>query len=136
MTRIESKKVTVSASQQEVFEFLSDMNNYELLLPKKNISDWKSDEKTCSFKIQKTYKLVLEHVGGTEYSTVNIKSGEGSPFKFTLDVNLAEGPTTEAQLICDADINPFLKMMVQKPLNNLFDYMADRIATVKSEEQA
>ncbi|MCT4579844.1 MAG: hypothetical protein N4A35_00380 [Flavobacteriales bacterium] len=136
MTKIESKKVVVNSSQQEVFEFLSDMNNYELLLPKKNISDWKSDEKTCSFKIQKTYKLVLEHVGGTTYNQVNIKSGEGSPFKFTLDVNLAEGAATEAQLICNADINPFLKMMVQKPLNNLFDYMADRIATVKGEEQA
>ncbi len=136
MTKIESKKVVVNSSQQEVYEFLSDMNNYELLLPKKNISDWKSDEKTCSFKIQKTYKLVLEHVGGSEYNQVNIKSGEGSPFKFTLDVNLAEGDATEAQLICNADINPFLKMMVQKPLNNLFDYMADRIATVKGEEQA
>lgn len=136
MTRIESKKVIVNSSQQEVFGFLSDMNNYELLLPKKSISDFKSDKKTCSFKIQKTYKLVLEHVGGTEFNAINIKSGDGSPFKFTLDVDLAEGISTEAQLICNADINPFLKMMVQKPLNNLFDYMADRIAKVKSEEQA
>jgi hypothetical protein len=136
MTRIESKKVTVNCSQEECFEFLSDMNNYELLLPKKNISDWSSDEKICSFKIQKTYKLVLEQVGGTASSQINIKSGEGSPFKFTLDINLAEGTTTEAQLICDADINPFLKMMVQKPLNNLFDYMADRIAVVKGGEEA
>ena len=58
MTRIESKKVAVNCPQAECFEFLTDMNNYELLLPKKNISDWNSDEKTCSFKIQKTYKLV------------------------------------------------------------------------------
>lgn len=135
MTTIESKKVIVNCSQKEVYNFLCDMNNYELLLPKKNISDWKSDEKTCSFKIQKTYKLVLEHIGGTEFNQINIKSGEGSPFKFTLDINLNNENTTEAQMICNADINPFLKMMVQKPLNNLFDYMADRIAKVKNEEQ-
>lgn len=136
MTRIESKKVAVNSSQEECFKFLKDMNNYELLLPKKNITDWKSDEKTCSFKIQKTYKLVLEHKGDTASSQINIVGGEGSPFNFTLDINLTEGATTEVQLICEADINPFLKMMVQKPLNNLFDYMAERIAVVNGGEEA
>jgi len=137
MTRIESKKVQVNCSQTECFEFLTNMNNYELLLPKKNISDWSSDDKVCSFRIQKTYKLVLEYVSDTPSSQINIKSGGKSPFKFTLDVNLTEGEgITEAQLICDADINPFLKMMVQKPLNNLFDYMAERIAVVKGGETA
>ena len=135
MTRIESKKVNVNCSQEECFEFLTNMNNYELLLPKKNISDWQSDEKTCSFKIQNTYKLVLEHVSDTPHSQIHIKSGSGSPFKFTLNVNLEDGETTVAQLICDADINPFLKMMVKKPLNNLFDYMAERIAIVKGGEE-
>lgn len=136
MTKIESKKVEVNCQQTEVYEFLTDMNNYELLLPKKNVTDWSSNEKNCSFKIQKTYKLELEQVGGTPSSQINIKSGDGA-FKFTLDINLKEvGGKTEAQLICDADINPFLKMMVMKPLNNLFDYMADRIAVVKGGEQA
>lgn len=136
MTKIESKKVEVNCQQTEVYEFLTDMNNYELLLPKKNVTDWSSNDKKCSFKIQKTYKLELEQVGGTPSSQINIKSGDGA-FKFTLDINLkdVEGKT-EAQLICDADINPFLKMMVMKPLNNLFDYMADRIAVVKGGEQA
>ncbi len=137
MTRIESKKVQVNCSQAECFEFLTDMNNYELLLPKKNISDWSSDSKICSFKIQKTYKLVLEYISDTPTSQINIKSGGKSPFSFLLDVNLVEKDgTTEAQLVCDADINPFLKMMVQKPLNNLFDYMAERIAVVKGGASA
>lgn len=136
MTKIESKKVTVKCAQAEVYEFLTDMNNYELLLPKKSISDWSSDEKTCTFKIQKTYTLTLEQVGGTPNSQINIKSGEGA-FKFTLDINLKEeNGATESQLICNADINPFLKMMVVKPLNNLFDYMADRLVVVKGSEQA
>ena len=79
---------------------------------------------------------MLEQIGGTPSSQINIKSGEGA-FKFTLDINLKEeNGVTDAQLICDADINPFLKMMVMKPLNNLFDYMADRIAVVKGGEQA
>lgn len=133
MTRIESKEVTVDAAILECFEFLQDMNNYELLLPQDKISKWESDEKQCSFKIQNTYKLTLVHHSNTPSNQVLIKSGPDSPFKFDLFINLEElnNSSTKAQLICEADINPFLKMMVQKPLNNLFDYMADRLAKVK-----
>lgn len=132
MTRIESKKVTVACSAEECYEFLTDLNNYELLLPKDKISNWESDERKCSFKIQKTYKLELLYVNGIPYNEVHIKSGESSPFKFTLNIQLQEtSGHCLAQLICDADINPFLKMMVEKPLNNLFDYMAERLAKIK-----
>jgi len=59
-------------------------------------------------------------------------SGENSPFSFSLNIILTESDgTCDAQLLCEADINPFLKMMVEKPLNNLFDYMADRLVKVK-----
>ncbi|CAG5087196.1 hypothetical protein [Parvicella tangerina] len=135
MTKIESKEVTVGADAQKCFDFLLDLNNYNLLLPKDKISDWKSDEKNCSFKIQNTYKLALHYSDSEPTSKILITSGEGSPFTFDLYINLEDkGDSTGAQLVCHADINPFLKMMVQKPLNNLFDYMADRMVKVFAEE--
>lgn len=135
MTRIESKEVTVGSSIEECFKFLLDMNNYELLLPKDKISHWESDEKQCSFKIQHTYKLALVYNSSTPNTQVLVKSGPDSPFKFDLFINMSEeGSGTKAQLVCDADINPFLKMMVQKPLNNLFDYMAERLVKVNDTE--
>jgi hypothetical protein len=132
MTRIESKEVSVKAPIAECFEFLLDMNNYELLLPQDKISNWESNEKQCSFKIQNTYKLTLVYNSSTPNTQVLVKSGPDSPFKFDLFINMnEEDGITKSQMICEADINPFLKMMVQKPLNNLFDYMADRLAKVK-----
>jgi len=134
MTRIESKKVNVACSTEECYEFLTDLNNYELLLPKDKISNWESEEKKCSFKIQKTYKLALVYKNGIPYSEIHLVSGENSPFPFSLNILLSEaGGNCDAQLICEADINPFLKMMVEKPLNNLFNYMADRLVKVKDE---
>lgn len=132
MTKIESKEVEIGAMAQKCFDFLLDLNNYHLLLPQDRISDWQSDEKNCSFKIQNTYKLALKYADSEPINKVLITSGEGSPFKFDLYVNLVEleNGNTGAQLVCHADINPFLKMMVQKPLNNLFDYMADRMVKV------
>jgi carbon monoxide dehydrogenase subunit G len=137
MTTIESKEVNIAANSQVCFDFLMDLNNYELLLPKDSISDWQSDEKKCSFKIQKTYKLALVYSDSNPTSQITVVSGDGSPFKFDLKINLSDkGDSTDAQLVCNADINPFLKMMVQKPLNNLFDYMADRMVKVLGENEA
>lgn len=128
MTRIESKKVIVAATPEQTFAFLSDMNNIIHLLPEDKISNWQSDEKWCSFKIQNAYTISLEFKESTPHSTIVYSSGSGSPFAFTLNVNLtAVDGKTEAQQICDANINPFLEMMVKGPLTNLFDYMADKL---------
>jgi carbon monoxide dehydrogenase subunit G len=128
MTEIESKKVVVPAPSEKVFAFLCDMNNIEKLLPTGKYTEWKSDEKSCSFKIQGAYTIVLNFVEATPYSQIRYVSGDGSPFSFSLVTHLnPEGEGSGGFMKCEADINPFLKMVVQGPLKNLFDYMADKL---------
>ena len=135
MTEIISNKAEVNADIGEVFSFLTDMNNYELLLPKDNISHWKATDDEFSCKIQNTYTISLRKNGATEYSEIRLKSSEDSPLKFNLDLKLNEigDNRTTAQLFCNADLNPFLKMMALKPLQNLFNYMAKRLEKVFPE---
>jgi carbon monoxide dehydrogenase subunit G len=58
------------------------------------------------------------------------ESVEGSPFAFTLQVNMNESNgQTEVQQVCEASLNPFLEMIVKGPLKSLFDYMADKLVT-------
>ena len=128
MTNIESKEVDVQASQAEVFTFLSDLNNFKELLPTDRISDWQSDKDFCSFKVQGTYKIRLDLKELLPPGKIILQSGEGSPFKFHLHINLDEnGASTKAHQVCEADLNAFLKMMVEKPLKNLFDHIADKL---------
>lgn len=126
--KIESKHVVVPAAPKAVFDYLSDMNNFKELLPQDRISDWESREDYCSFKIQNTATIDLQKTGGTEAEGLVFESGPKSPFKIKLEVFLKEeGGETAAYQICNADVNAFLKMMVEKPLRNLFDYIADRL---------
>lgn len=128
MTAIESKQVDVKAPVSEIFTFLSDLNNFKELLPQDRISDWQSAEDFCSFKVQGTYKIRLDRKELLPPDKIILQSGEGSPFKFTLEVFLNEqGDSTLAQQVCQADLNPFIKMMVEKPLKNLFDHIADKL---------
>lgn len=131
MTRIESKSVTLNKDASSVFNYITNMNNFEHLLPIDKISNWESEEKSCSFKIQGSAHIGLDLATTTPNNEIVIKSSPKTPFPFTLTIALTEeaGNTTVSQ-VCEADINPFLKMMVEKPLRNLFDYIADCLIKV------
>jgi hypothetical protein len=104
------------------------MSNIEKLLPAGKYSEWKSDANSCSFKIQNAYTIGLAVKESQPFPTITYESSTGSPFPFTLKVELNEsGTQTTGRLICDAQINPFLEMMVKGPLKNLFDYMAQQL---------
>ncbi len=133
MTRIESKHVDIARPAQEVYSFLQDMNNFQQLLPQDRISDWKSDGTSCSFKVAGAATIGLQLDGGTPPDHLRLKSTDRSPFPFTLDVHLdgADG-STQAYQVFEADLNPFIKMMVESPLRNLFDHIADRMVAIHS----
>ncbi|MBK9146183.1 MAG: SRPBCC family protein [Flavobacteriales bacterium] len=131
MTTIESKKVTIAKPAAELHAFLQDMNNFQQLLPTSRISDWQSDGKSCSFKVQGAATIGLALDGGEAPSLVKMKATERSPFPFTLDVHLNEANgTTTLHQVFNADLNPFIKMMVEKPLGNLFDHIVERMKEV------
>lgn len=130
MTHIESQSAQVNAPSAEVFSFLSDMKNIEKLLPAGKYSEWQAQQDSCSFKIQNAYTIGLRIKESKPNEEITYESTAGSPFAFTLKVQLKEtGAQTTGQLICDAQINPFLEMMVKGPLKNLFDYMAGQLPT-------
>jgi carbon monoxide dehydrogenase subunit G len=126
--KLESKKEVVAKDINSVFDFLKDTRNIYQLLPQDKISDWQADEKSCSFKVQGGVLISFEQVSLEEPTKIFLKSGEKSPFPFTLTVNLQEiDNKTEGFLSFDGEVNLFLKMLVEKPLQNLFDFMSQKL---------
>ncbi|MDQ3100797.1 MAG: hypothetical protein M3R08_05380, partial [Bacteroidota bacterium] len=126
-----SKEVTIAKSPQDLYTFLQDMNNFQQLLPQDRISEWQSDGTSCSFKVQGAATIGLRLAGGNEPDLVRMEATERSPFPFTLDVHLEDqGGSTKAWQIFNADLNTFIKMMVEKPLKNLFDHIADKMVAI------
>ena len=127
-TTIKSEVRTINAPIQKVFDFICDFNNIKELLPEDKISDWKSTNDDCSFKVQNaaTIPLIKESVAAP--TKINIVSGDNAPFPFTLQVILTDkGENTEGYLHFEGEINAFLKMMVVTPLTNLFNYMGKKL---------
>lgn len=125
---LKTDSAPVNASVQKVFEFLSDAKNIESLLPADAISNFQSDEKGCSFKAQGGIVIPLLYVSKEPYSKILMESGEKAPFKYTLSILLKEtGDTCEGHIEFEANINMFMKMMVEKPLTSLFVVMTKNL---------
>ena len=125
--KIDSTKVSVNATEATIKSFITDSRNLNHLLPQDNIKDFEADEKQCSFKVQGGVTITLIQ-DGQEDGKVFLKSGEKSPFPFRLTVHLNEaGEATEGYIAFDGEVNMFMKMMVEKPLTNLFNYMSHKL---------
>jgi hypothetical protein len=127
--KIESEKVIVNASSKEVFDFLSETKNIEELLPLDNIKEFKSSEKECSFKVQGGITITLIQDELVPTNAIKMKSGEKSPFPFNLTIHMEDHAENQTLgfINFEGEVNPFLKMMVQKPLSNLFNYMSNKM---------
>lgn len=131
--KIEGKKVNLNAGIKKVFEFLSDFNNYEKLMPEQ-IINWKSTTDGCSFTIKNMADLSLKFEEKNAHSTLKIVPEGKVPFKFSLLVKLEEDSMNEQKTIAgvdvDADINPMMAMMAKRPFENLVNNMADNLNSV------
>lgn len=129
---IKSEKVAVSKTQEELYNYLLNLDNIQFLLPIGKFSDWEGGENKCSFKIQ-GYTIALEKYDQTPSELIRLRTTSDSPIDFDLDISLKviDANTTEALMNCEARVNAFLKMMIKKPLGNLFEYMTERLDKVE-----
>lgn len=134
MTRLESKTVKIEKKPQEVFEFLSDFNNFQKLMPAQ-VTDWISDKTSCSFNIKGMASLGMAHDKLTPYTEVKIKKNGKAPFDFFLTCKIDsadDGNKSDLKLFFDADLNPFLKMMAEKPLTNFLNLLVNKYQEISS----
>lgn len=125
---IETPWKSISTSQKEVFEFLSDMNNLEKMMPEQVIN-WKSTNDDCSFTIKGMSDMSMNILERTDASSVKMGSSSSKPFPFTLHAQIEEeGDTSRVRLSFDGKVNAFMSMMIEKPLSNFFNMLLDGLS--------
>ena len=131
--KIEGKKASIKASQNKVFDFLSDFNNYQQLMPEQ-IVNWKSDVETCSFTIKGMADLGLKFARKEPPQLLELVPNGKSPVKFSLliklDPDILNEQKTTVSVDVDADLNPMLAMIAKRPLENLANSITDQLNSV------
>lgn len=129
--RIESDTSEINKSSAEVFSFLSDFNNFQKLMPPQ-ITNWKSAADECSFTISGMASIGMKILEKVPNTLIKISSNGKVPFDFTLNIHLTETTPTQCigQLIFESDLNPMMKMMMEKPLRNFFNLLAGKMKEI------
>lgn len=132
MTEFISDTVSMTSNRELVFNHLLIMSNYEALFPEDKVSDFECTENTFSVKIAGQGKIRMEKVNEIPHEKITLRAIDDKPFKMELNIvlNSNDKEGTDGQIIAEADLNPFIKMVAQKPLNNLFNSMARKLSTV------
>jgi carbon monoxide dehydrogenase subunit G len=137
MATFESSVKQIPYAQQSVFEKLSDLNNLEQVkdnIPDDEASELEFTHDTLSLNVPPVGKISLKIVEREEPKTIKFETLQ-SPMPFNLWIQLL--PVTESsskmKLTIKADMNPFLKMMVAKPLQEGIEKIADMLAMAKYE---
>lgn len=124
---IQSTEVAIHTNITSVRAFLCDAQNLSFILPQENISKFQATKELCSFYAQGGILITLLF-DQQEEQLVRYRSGEGSPFSFTLTVSLSqEGEYCHGQVIFDGQVNGFMKVLIKQPLTSLFEQMSSQM---------
>ena len=125
---LESPKVSIKKSAQEVFYFLSDVKNFESLMPE-NISKFEMlDDDTFLFALKGMPEIILKKKEAIAPNKI-VLGASGGKLDFSLTGNISEidAGNSEVQLLFEGDFNPMMAMMIKGPIGKFIETLATKI---------
>lgn len=134
-SKFESSVKFVPYSQQAVYDNISDLRNLEKVrdrVPEDKISDFSFDEDTVSLNVPPVGEIKLRVVDREEPKCVKFKAVQSPvPFNVWVQVLPVDEQNAKMKVTVGAELNPFIKSMVEKPLQDGVEKIADALAQVK-----
>lgn len=125
---IESPKVTADKSQQEMFNFLTKVENYEQLMPESKEVFEVRDEKTFVFGLKGMPVIKLEIQETIEPELVVLGStSDKFDFKLKAHIEALSENKSEVKMEFNGEFNAMMAMMVKKPLTKFINTLAENI---------
>ena len=137
MSKFESSVKQIPYPQQSVYEKLSDLNNLETVkdrMPEDKASELEFTHDTIAINIPPVGKISMQVIEREEPKTIKFQTLQ-SPMPFNLWIQMLPVTDTSSKmkLTIQADINPFIKAMVSKPLQEGIEKIADMLAMIHYE---
>ena len=134
MTKFESSIKYIQASQEAVYGKLSDLNNLEQVknrLPEDKVKNLSFDADSLTVEVSPVGKITLQIVEKEPCKCIKFGTVT-SPLPFNLWIQLLPVADNECKmkLTIGMELNPFMKAMVQKPLQEGVEKMADALALI------
>ena len=134
-SKFESSIKQVPYPQEAVYRNISDLSNLEKVrdrIPEDKINDFSFDEDTVTLNVQPVGELKLRICDREEPKCVKFETVQSPvPFNVWIQVLPVDDQNSKMKVTVKAELNPFIKSMVEKPLQEAVEKIADALAQVQ-----
>lgn len=125
VTNFESRRGKLTCTAAEVYNFVTDIRNFERFIPKGTISDWHAEKESCSFSVS-MLGTVSFTLAEKEMNTKVIYNGDAlkkNDFSLVLYISDNGKNPVDVKVSLNADLNPMMKMMATKPIGQFLEML-------------
>lgn len=126
---LEGRKIIVNKSVSELVQMLEKPEDYRNLMPD-SLQSFEVRDNGFKFSLKGMPEIALK-IEEVSQNQVILKSASSSlDFSLKGEMQAIGDHQTEVQLLFDGNFNPFIKMMVEKPLQNFLNTLTDNIEKI------
>ena len=137
MSKFESSIRQINYPQQVVYQGLSNLDNLSKIqdrIPEDKANDLTFDNDFVSVNVPPVGKITMRIVDREEPKTIKFETVESPlPFNFWIQLLPVTETSCKMKLTLKAELNPFIKGMVSKPLKDGIEKIADVLQMIKYE---
>lgn len=123
---LEGRKIIVNKSAKEIAELLKTPENYKEFMPD-GLTKFETTGEGFNFQLKGMPEIRLKIGEVTDQKAILTSASSSLDFTLTAALNALNENQTEAQMLFEGKFNPFIKMMVEKPLQNFINSLTDKI---------
>lgn len=125
---LESQKVTVEKSAEYIYNALSDVKNFEKLMPE-TISKFEVlGDDIFNFGLKGLPEIKLRLKEGLPYSKVNLAAASDKlPFTLVATIDAISENSSEIKLDFDGEFNAMMAMMIKGPISKFIETLAENM---------
>jgi len=121
----------IGKSKKEVYEFLSDLSNFEKLMPDSIQIFEVLDEDTFRFALKGMPEIVLRRKEQTPYDKIVLGAASDKlPFTLTADLREITAEQTEVALSFEGEFNAMMAMMIKGPIGNFLNTLSSNLNSI------
>tara|TARA_B110000902_G_scaffold266852_1_gene356482 strand:+ start:665 stop:1060 length:396 start_codon:yes stop_codon:yes gene_type:complete len=129
--KLESPKVSIDKSAQEVFDYLTTLENFKTLMPENTSKFEVLDSDTILFALSGMPEIILKKKSMEPPHKIVLGAAGGKlDFSLTATIESSSESKSEVLLKFEGDFNPMMAMMIKGPITKFIETLAMNIPKV------
>ncbi len=129
MLKLESKIGTIESRDEKIYNFLTDFNNFEKLVPEDKVRNWEADGDTCRFTVDGIGQTGVRILEKEPFKLIKLAGIDNKfNFYFWIQLKMVAENDTKIRLTAHVDIPPVMEPVAKKPLQKFLNTLVDQLS--------